>query len=172
MRRGLGGGVPEFWGQKSQYTEGTEFLGTPKDHMDRVRESRASALCPWAPWLLRSVGPAIERRVPSPRAGRRPLSPDVFDIKGSKPHYKFPLPAITSIANRVTGVTLSGEAAPRPSTRAQPVAPLACDLRLVGDGGPSRRPRWLHGHRPPRPDGRPRPCDGHRRRAPRAVLAG
>lgn len=26
--------VPEYWGKKSQYTEGTEFLGTPKDHTE------------------------------------------------------------------------------------------------------------------------------------------
>lgn len=26
--------VPEYWGKKSQYTEGTEFLGTPKDHRE------------------------------------------------------------------------------------------------------------------------------------------
>ena len=24
----------EFWGKKSQYTEGTDFLGTPKNHLD------------------------------------------------------------------------------------------------------------------------------------------
>ena len=39
--RELGGGVPEFWGRKSAYTEGTEFLGTPKNHMDLIGESEA-----------------------------------------------------------------------------------------------------------------------------------
>jgi len=26
--------VPEFWGRKSEYTAGTDFLGTPKDHLE------------------------------------------------------------------------------------------------------------------------------------------
>lgn len=29
-----GGGVPEFFGRPSHYTEGTDFLGTPTDHLD------------------------------------------------------------------------------------------------------------------------------------------
>lgn len=33
-RRAHGGGVPEFWGRPSSYTEGTDFLGTPKNHLD------------------------------------------------------------------------------------------------------------------------------------------
>ncbi|CEF98424.1 Succinate dehydrogenase/Fumarate reductase,transmembrane subunit [Ostreococcus tauri] len=40
---------------------------------------------------------------------RRPLSPDVFDADGSwRAHYKFPVVALSSITNRVTGVVLSG----------------------------------------------------------------
>jgi hypothetical protein len=38
---------------------------------------------------------------------KRPLSPDVLEIDGKSPHYKFPLGAISSIVNRVTGVALS-----------------------------------------------------------------
>eukprot|EP00983_Pelagomonas_calceolata_P034003 1065318-Pelagomonas_calceolata.AAC.1 len=26
--------VPEFWGKKSEYTAGTDFLGTPTDHLE------------------------------------------------------------------------------------------------------------------------------------------
>lgn len=26
--------IPEFWGKPSAYTEGTAFLGTPKNHLD------------------------------------------------------------------------------------------------------------------------------------------
>jgi hypothetical protein len=26
--------IPEFWGKPSAYTEGTDFLGTPKDHLE------------------------------------------------------------------------------------------------------------------------------------------
>lgn len=37
----------------------------------------------------------------------RPLSPDVFEIDQPTMHYKFPLGAITSILNRVTGVMLT-----------------------------------------------------------------
>jgi hypothetical protein len=34
-RRGIGGDkIPEFWGKPSAYTEGTGFLGTPKDHLN------------------------------------------------------------------------------------------------------------------------------------------
>lgn len=40
---------------------------------------------------------------------KRPLSPDVFDADGSwRMHYRFPAAALSSIANRVTGATLSG----------------------------------------------------------------
>jgi succinate dehydrogenase (ubiquinone) cytochrome b560 subunit len=38
---------------------------------------------------------------------KRPLSPDVIEIDGKAPHYKFPLGAVSSITNRVTGVALS-----------------------------------------------------------------
>jgi succinate dehydrogenase (ubiquinone) cytochrome b560 subunit len=38
---------------------------------------------------------------------KRPLSTDVLEIDGKQPHYKFPLGAISSIANRATGVALS-----------------------------------------------------------------
>jgi succinate dehydrogenase (ubiquinone) cytochrome b560 subunit len=35
--RFLGGDkVPEFWGKPSPYTDGTDFLGTPKNHMELV----------------------------------------------------------------------------------------------------------------------------------------
>jgi hypothetical protein len=37
----------------------------------------------------------------------RPLSPDVLEIDGKSAHYKFPWGALSSIANRVTGVALS-----------------------------------------------------------------
>jgi succinate dehydrogenase (ubiquinone) cytochrome b560 subunit len=38
---------------------------------------------------------------------KRPLSPHVFEIDGKQFHYKMPTPAISSIANRATGVMLS-----------------------------------------------------------------
>ena len=38
---------------------------------------------------------------------KRPLSPDVFELDGKHMHYKMPLGALSSIANRVTGVALS-----------------------------------------------------------------
>uniref|UniRef100_A0A7R9VHH3 Succinate dehydrogenase subunit b560 n=1 Tax=Chlamydomonas euryale TaxID=1486919 RepID=A0A7R9VHH3_9CHLO len=74
--RGIGGDkIPEFWGKPSAYTEGTGFLGTPTDHLERIK--------------------------------KRPLSPDVLEIDGKSAHYKFPLGALSSIANRITGVALS-----------------------------------------------------------------
>ncbi|CAD7698242.1 unnamed protein product [Ostreobium quekettii] len=39
--------------------------------------------------------------------GKRPLSPDVFELEGWNPHYKFPNGALSSITNRGTGVVLS-----------------------------------------------------------------
>lgn len=38
---------------------------------------------------------------------KRPLSPDVLEIDGKTPHYKFPLGALSSIVNRATGVALT-----------------------------------------------------------------
>lgn len=37
----------------------------------------------------------------------RPMSPNLFDVDMSKPHYKFPPIALSSVTNRVTGVMLS-----------------------------------------------------------------
>jgi succinate dehydrogenase (ubiquinone) cytochrome b560 subunit len=68
-------GVPEYWGRESPYHPGTDFLGTPKNHLDLV--------------------------------AKRPLSPHVFEIDGKSMHYKFPVGAISSVTNRVTGVMLS-----------------------------------------------------------------
>ena len=68
--------VPEYWGKDSPYHPGTDFLGTPKNHLDLV--------------------------------AKRPISPHVFEIDQKAMHYKFPIGATSSIANRVTGVMLSG----------------------------------------------------------------
>jgi len=38
----------------------------------------------------------------------RPLSPDVLDVDGKSAHYKFPIVALSSITNRITGCVLSG----------------------------------------------------------------
>ncbi|GLC52399.1 hypothetical protein PLESTB_000624900 [Pleodorina starrii] len=74
--RHIGGNkIPEYWGKPSPYTEGTDFLGTPKNHLDLIK--------------------------------KRPLSPDVLEIDNKSLHYKFPLGALSSIANRVTGVAMS-----------------------------------------------------------------
>ena len=68
-------GVPEYWGRDSPYHPGTDFLGTPKNHLELV--------------------------------AKRPLSPHVFEIDYKQMHYKMPLAATSSIANRVSGVMLS-----------------------------------------------------------------
>ncbi|GFR50864.1 hypothetical protein Agub_g13151, partial [Astrephomene gubernaculifera] len=37
--RHIGGDkIPEFWGKPSAYTEGTAFLGTPKNHLDLIKK--------------------------------------------------------------------------------------------------------------------------------------
>lgn len=46
-------------------------------------------------------------RLPPQLVAKRPVSPHVFEIDGRQPHYKFPIGAISSIANRATGVALS-----------------------------------------------------------------
>ena len=38
----------------------------------------------------------------------RPLSPDVLDVDGKSAHYNFPIVALSSITNRITGCVLSG----------------------------------------------------------------
>ncbi|CAD7700750.1 unnamed protein product [Ostreobium quekettii] len=38
---------------------------------------------------------------------KRPLSPDVFELGDWKPHYKFPIGALSSITNRGAGMVLS-----------------------------------------------------------------
>ncbi|KAK9815079.1 hypothetical protein WJX73_007094 [Symbiochloris irregularis] len=69
-------GAPEYFGRPSPYTQGTDFLGTPTDYLERIN--------------------------------KRPVSPHVFEIdSATKFHYKMPLNAISSIANRATGVALS-----------------------------------------------------------------
>ena len=48
--RGIGGDkIPEFWGRPSQYTEGTAFLGTPRDHLE------VSYSCPACMLILLSI---------------------------------------------------------------------------------------------------------------------
>ncbi|CAL5227431.1 g10394 [Coccomyxa viridis] len=37
-----GGGVPEHWGRDSPYHPGTGFLGTPPDHLERVKKRPVS----------------------------------------------------------------------------------------------------------------------------------
>lgn len=39
QQRWIGGDkIPEFWGKPSPYTEGTTFLGTPSDHLERIKK--------------------------------------------------------------------------------------------------------------------------------------
>ena len=62
---------------------------------------------------------------------KRPLSPDVFDIDGSSTHYKFPVVALSSITNRVTGCVLSGA--------------VAFGGTLAAVGGPEAPPAFIEG---------------------------
>uniref|UniRef100_A0A7S1X2K8 Succinate dehydrogenase cytochrome b560 subunit, mitochondrial n=1 Tax=Tetraselmis chuii TaxID=63592 RepID=A0A7S1X2K8_9CHLO len=75
--RNLGGKWPEYFAKPSPYTEGTDFLGTPKNHQELLR--------------------------------KRPISPDVINTHAGAParHYDFPITAISSVVNRVTGAGLS-----------------------------------------------------------------
>lgn len=41
------------------------------------------------------------------RIQHRPMSPDVLTLDGKQLHYKLPIGAISSIANRVSGIGLS-----------------------------------------------------------------
>ena len=80
--------------------------------MDLIRELFLTLclqpLLPCSPVALFHLTPSHLTRahLPPPLAGRRPISPDVFDINGGT-HYAFPITAITSIINRGTGIVLS-----------------------------------------------------------------
>lgn len=78
--------MPEFWGRDSPYHPGTSFLGTPPDHLALAAK--------------RPVSPHVFEDVPG--AGTPTLGPLPLAF-----HYAMPLSALTSIANRVTGVALS-----------------------------------------------------------------
>ena len=41
--------MPEFWGRPSPYTEGTNFLGTPKDHLEVRPRGDADPQAPQVP---------------------------------------------------------------------------------------------------------------------------
>jgi len=66
--------IPDAWGRPTAYTEGTDFLGTPKDHLALVE--------------------------------KRPKAPDVFNLGFKGLHYDFPIAAISSVTNRITGAVL------------------------------------------------------------------
>lgn len=130
-----GGGVPEYWGRDSPYHPGTDFLGTPANHLD-VRATLPAMLLavpptqmpcsPWLPcmqscclcWHARHKSAGVPRTPEDSTdsccahlllqlVAKRPVSPHVFEITGVQPHYKFPLGAISSITNRATGCMLS-----------------------------------------------------------------
>mmetsp|Transcript_19126 Transcript_19126/g.49096 ORF Transcript_19126/g.49096 Transcript_19126/m.49096 type:complete len:223 (+) Transcript_19126:155-823(+) len=75
--RHLGGKWPEYFAKPSPYTEGTDFLGTPKNHQELLKKR------PMSPDVFNS------------HAGAPAL------------HYKMPITALSSIINRVTGAGLS-----------------------------------------------------------------
>ena len=80
QKRAIGSWIPEFWGKKSKYTEGTDFLGTPENHLDLIKK--------------RPISPDV-------------LTAGVDNADGIL-HYKMPVAAISSITNRVTGIVLTG----------------------------------------------------------------
>lgn len=108
-----GGGVPEFWGKDSPYHPGTDFLGTPKDHLDvSLFQDRIAAhvcICVWRTQFLRLSSASIHFTSCTylQRVKGRPVSPHVFEEGGTQFHYKMPINAVTSIMNRVTGVALT-----------------------------------------------------------------
>lgn len=73
--------VPEHWGRDSPYHPGTEFLGTPQNHLELVKKR------PISPHVFDDVGAGMN-------------IPPKF-------HYKMPLGAVSSVTNRATGVMLS-----------------------------------------------------------------
>ncbi|KAK9810451.1 hypothetical protein WJX72_010894 [[Myrmecia] bisecta] len=58
IRWGGGGGVPEYWGKPSAYTEGTDFLGTPPDHLKKV------ATRPVSPHVFEIDGKGFHYKMP------------------------------------------------------------------------------------------------------------
>lgn len=92
-------------GRDSPYHPGTEFLGTPKNHLE------VGSHCHTCGNLLavetRGHDAPVLTHFSSQLVAKRPVSPHVFEIDGRQPHYKFPIGAISSITNRATGVMLS-----------------------------------------------------------------
>lgn len=78
--------IPEYWGRDSPYHPGTEFLGTPKNHLDLVKKR------PLSPHVFEIDDPESTK-------GSRGMIPQF--------HYKMPLGAVSSVTNRATGVMLS-----------------------------------------------------------------
>uniref|UniRef100_A0A7S2VUX9 Succinate dehydrogenase cytochrome b560 subunit, mitochondrial n=1 Tax=Chlamydomonas chlamydogama TaxID=225041 RepID=A0A7S2VUX9_9CHLO len=57
--RGIGGDkIPEYWGRPSAYTEGTNFLGTPKNHLELINKR------PLAPDVLEMDGKTPHYKMP------------------------------------------------------------------------------------------------------------
>lgn len=93
--------MPEYWGRDSPYHGGTDFLGTPANHMEASNPRINSQPLTVLQQVRAAASPAVQL------VAKRPLAPDVFEIDGRQPHYKFPAAAISSITNRVTGCLLS-----------------------------------------------------------------
>ncbi|CAK0755078.1 hypothetical protein CVIRNUC_002346 [Coccomyxa viridis] len=53
-----GGGVPEHWGRDSPYHPGTTFLGTPPDHLERVKKR------PVSPHVFETDGAKFHYKMP------------------------------------------------------------------------------------------------------------
>lgn len=81
--------MPPYWGRPSPYTEGTGFLGTPRDHLSLVGRR------PLAPDIF-EVGGGTKGEGGGAGKGATPLL-----------HYKMPWGALSSIANRATGTAMS-----------------------------------------------------------------
>lgn len=63
FRRDIGGldyGVPEHWGRKSPYTPGTDFLGTPENHLDLASKR------PVSPHVFEIDGKHTHYKFPAP----------------------------------------------------------------------------------------------------------
>ena len=84
--RNYSSNIPEYWGRDSPYHPGTEFLGTPKNHLDLVK-----------------------KRPLSPHVFEIDEAESTTSSRGMVPkfHYKMPLGAVSSVTNRATGVMLS-----------------------------------------------------------------
>lgn len=137
-RRHHGGGVPEYWGRDSPYHPGTEFLGTPKNHLEVRRPQprgrcAAAAACCCRCLLLGARRRACATCGPdAPPPPPRPPRPPACRTCSWRPSARC---RRTCLRSRACSRTTSSRWAPSPPSPTAP--PAACFPWVRSNGGRS-----------------------------------